>query len=86
MTHQAVDPSEPIWGKILCSRTLGRTVEAKDRPQMIDLLTSIPRVPEDPYFETIRTYGELGVLVKNKVNFENTKKLFIFTLTYFCGR
>lgn len=53
---------------------------------MIDLLTSIPRVPEDPYFETIRTYGELDVLVKNKVNFENTKKLFIFTLTYFCGR
>lgn len=48
---------------------------------MIDLLTSIPRVPENPYFETIRTYGELGVLVKNKVNFENTKKLFIFTLT-----
>lgn len=50
---------------------------------MIDLLISIPRVPDDPYFETIRTDGELGVpvLVKDKVNFKNTKKLFLFTLT-----
>lgn len=54
---------------------------------MTDLLTSIPRVPDDPYFETIRTDRELGVLVKDKVNFKNTRNFYFYSnLDYFCCR
>lgn len=70
--------SELIWGKALCSRTLGHAVVPGIEPSINDLLAFVPRAPEHPHFETI---GKCRYLRKLKSILNTQIKVFILKLS-----